>query len=277
MGTICVRMPICVNLIKEKVSKEDFFHMDNFINDVDIKLVALDMDGTLLNNKGQISEANRQAIQAAKDQGVFVVLSTGRSITTSREHADSLELNSYLVTVNGSEIWDEKRELVERNLVKSDLVEWMWGLTQQHNTKFWAISTVRNWHNEMPEDLHTFEWMKFGFNIDDDATRALILNELQAKGEFELSNSTLKNIEVNPAGINKAKGLGIVCSRLGLDMKNVMAVGDSLNDLAMIKAAGLGVAMGNAQDTVKESADWVTASNEEDGVAQAIRKWILFK
>ncbi|MEH6957137.1 Cof-type HAD-IIB family hydrolase [Neobacillus drentensis] len=251
--------------------------MDNFINDVDIKLVALDMDGTLLNNKGQISEANRQAIQAAKDQGVFVVLSTGRSITTCREHADSLELNSYLVTVNGSEIWDEKRELVERNLVKSDLVEWMWGLTQQHNTKFWAISTVRNWHNEMPEDLHTFEWMKFGFNIDDDATRALILNELQAKGEFELSNSTLKNIEVNPTGINKAKGLGIVCSRLGLDMKNVMAVGDSLNDLAMIKAAGLGVAMGNAQDTVKESADWVTASNEEDGVAQAIRKWILFK
>lgn len=249
--------------------------MENFKKDVEIKLVALDMDGTLLNNKGQVSEANRQAIKAAKDKGIFVVLSTGRSLTTSREHADSLELDSYLVTVNGSEIWDDKRELVERNLVKSEHIEWMWKLTQQHNTKFWAISTERNWHNEMPEDLHTVEWMKFGFNIDDDETRAIIMKELQEKGEFELSNSTLKNIEVNSAGINKAKGLELVCNRLGLEMKHVMAVGDSLNDLAMIKASGLGVAMGNAQDVVKESADWVTATNEEDGVAKAIQKWVL--
>jgi phosphoglycolate phosphatase (TIGR01487 family) len=249
--------------------------MDNFKNDVEIKLIALDMDGTLLNNKGQISEANRHAIKAAKDKGVFVVLSTGRSLITSREHADSLELSSYLVTVNGSEIWDEERELVERNLVKSDLIEWMWELTKQHKTNYWAISTKRNWHNEMPEDLHTFEWMKFGFDTDDDAIRETILKELQAKGQFEISNSSLQNIEVNPAGINKAKGLGIVCSRLGIEMTNVMAMGDSLNDMSMIKEAGLGVAMGNAQDILKEAADWVTATNEEDGVAQAIRKWVI--
>ncbi|WP_066064721.1 Cof-type HAD-IIB family hydrolase [Neobacillus soli] len=249
--------------------------MDKLKKDVEIKLVALDMDGTLLNRKGQISEANRQAIIEAKEKGIFVVLSTGRSLITSQEHADALELNSYLVTVNGSEIWDEKRELVERNLVKSELVEWMWGLTQQHKTKFWAISTERNFHGEMPEDIHQFEWLKFGFDIDDDGAREIILKELETKGEFELSNSTLKNIEVNPAGINKAKGLGVVCARLGIEMKNVMAVGDSRNDLAMIKEAGLGVAMGNAQDIVKETADWVTATNEEDGVAKAIREWVL--
>ncbi|WHY79659.1 Cof-type HAD-IIB family hydrolase [Neobacillus sp. WH10] len=249
--------------------------MDNFKNDLDIKLVALDMDGTLLNYKGQISEANRQAIKAAQDKGIYVVLSTGRSLTTCREHADALELTSYLVTVNGSEIWDEKRELVERNFVKAELIEWMWELTKQHKTKFWAISTERNWHDEMPEDIHNIEWLKFGFNIDDDATRELILKELEAKAEFELSNSTLKNIEVNPLGINKAKGLGVVCSRLGIEMKNVMAVGDSRNDLMMIKSAGLGVAMGNAQDVVKAAADWVTATNEEDGVAKAIHTWVL--
>ncbi|MFK9090463.1 Cof-type HAD-IIB family hydrolase [Bacillus salipaludis] len=249
--------------------------MDNFKNDLDIKLVALDMDGTLLNNNGQISEANRLAIKAAMDKGIYVVLSTGRSLMTSREHADALELTSYLVTVNGSEIWDEKRELVERNLVKAELIEWMWQLTKQHKTKFWAISTERNWHDEMPDDIKNIEWLKFGFNIDDDATRELILKELEAKGEFELSNSTMKNIEVNPFGINKAKGLSIVCGRLGIEMKQVMAVGDSRNDLMMIKEAGLGIAMGNAQDVVKEAADWVTATNEEDGVAQAIRKWVL--
>jgi 5-amino-6-(5-phospho-D-ribitylamino)uracil phosphatase len=249
--------------------------MDSLKNDIEIKLVALDMDGTLLNKEGMVSDRNREAIQAAKEKGIFVVLSTGRSIITSREHADALGLDSYLVTVNGSEIWDPKRELVERNLVKSDLIEWMWQLSQQHKTHFWASSPGRIWHNEMPEDIHTWEWMKFGFTIDDDAIRALILDELHAKGDFEISNSSLKNIEVNSAGINKARGLKIVCSRLGIEMKNVMAVGDSLNDLAMIKEAGLGVAMGNAQDIVKEEADWVTLTNEEDGVAKAIHKWVL--
>lgn len=239
------------------------------------KLLVLDMDGTLLNEKGEVSDENREAIKAAQEKGVYVVLSTGRSLRTCGEHADSLELTSYLVTVNGSEIWDDKRELVERNLVKSELVQWMWELSQHHKTKFWAISTDSNWFNEMPEDIHGLEWLKFGFDIDDDDARELIKKELQAKGEFELSNSTLKNIEVNPLGINKAKGLKIVCDRLGIDMENVMSCGDSLNDMAMIKEAGLGIAMGNAQEIVKESADWVTATNNDNGVAKAIRKWVL--
>lgn len=249
--------------------------MENVKNDVEIKLVALDMDGTLLNDKHEVSEENRKAIKEAQDKGVYVVLSTGRTLRTCQEHADSLELASYLVTVNGSEIWDEKREIVDRNFVKTELIQWMWELSKQHKTKFWAISTDQNWFDEMPEDITGVQWLKFGFNIDDDAVREVILNELQAKGEFEVSNSSPKNIEVNPAGINKANGLKIVCERLGIEMKNVMAVGDSLNDLAMIKEAGLGVAMGNAQDMVKEAADWVTASNIEDGVAKAIRKWVL--
>lgn len=235
------------------------------------------MDGTLLNDKGEVSEGNRLAIKEAQQKGIFVVLSTGRSLRTCKEHADSLELTSFLVTVNGSEIWDDKRELVERNLVNSDLIQWMWELSKQHKTKFWAISTTKNWFNDMPEDILGFEWLKFGFDIDDDEIRETIMKELKAKGEFELSNSTLKNIEVNPIGINKAKGLKVVCERLGIAMENVMACGDSLNDLAMIQEAGLGIAMGNAQETVKETADWVTATNNEDGVAKAIRKWVLEK
>jgi 5-amino-6-(5-phospho-D-ribitylamino)uracil phosphatase len=249
--------------------------MDNFKRDNEIKLIALDMDGTLLNNKHEVTSENRRAIKEALDKGIYVVLSTGRSLLTCREHADALELNSYLVTVNGSEIWDHNRELVERNFVKPELIHWMWELTQQHNSKFWAISTERNWFNEMPEDIHSVEWLKFGFNFDDDETRETVFQKLHEKGEFELSNSTPKNIEVNPAGINKAKGLKVVCERLGIEMENVMSCGDSLNDLAMIKESGIGVAMGNAQDVVKEAADWVTASNEEHGVALAIRKFVL--
>jgi HAD superfamily hydrolase (TIGR01484 family) len=249
--------------------------MDNFLNDNVIKLIALDMDGTLFNDDHRISDGNRKAIKEAQERGIYVVLSTGRSIMSCGEHAESLELTSYLVTVNGSEIWDEKRDLVERNVMKSEFIQWMWELSQQHKTKFWAISTDKMWFDEMPEDIHDREWLKFGFDIDDNDVRELILMELRGKGEFELSNSTLKNIEVNPIGINKANGLKIVCSRLGIDMKNVMAVGDSLNDMAMIKEAGIGVAMGNAQEVVKEAANWITATNNEDGVAKAIRKWVL--
>lgn len=250
-------------------------HMDNFVNDHEIKLIALDMDGTLFNDDRQISIGNREAIKEVQDRGIFVVLSTGRSIMTCGEHADSLELTSYLVTVNGSEIWDEKRDLVERNIVKSEFIQWMWELSQRHKTRFWAISTDKMWFDEMPGDIQDREWLKFGFDIDDDDVREIILKELQEKGEFELSNSSLKNIEVNPIGINKANGLKIVCRKLGIDMENVMAVGDSLNDMAMIKEAGIGVAMGNAQEVLKEAADWVTATNNEDGVAKAIRKWVL--
>jgi 5-amino-6-(5-phospho-D-ribitylamino)uracil phosphatase len=245
------------------------------VKNVDIRLVALDMDGTLLNEKHEVSEANRNAIKEAQEKGVYVVLSTGRTLKTCQDHAESLELTSYLVTVNGSEIWDEKREIVERNFVSTELIQWMWELSKQHKTNFWAISTEKNWSDEMPEDITGAEWLKFGFNIEDDAVREIILKELQDKGEFEISNSSPQNIEVNPAGINKAKGLKIVCKRLGIEMKNVMAVGDSLNDLAMIQEAGMGIAMGNAQDIVKEAADWVTTSNTEDGVAEAIRKWVL--
>ncbi|MCM3566929.1 Cof-type HAD-IIB family hydrolase [Neobacillus mesonae] len=245
------------------------------INHVDIKLIALDMDGTLLTNDHQITEATQKAIKEAQQKGVKIVLSTGRSFKNCHNHADALGLDSYLVTVNGSEIWDENREIVKRTVMNPEWIEWMYGLAKQYHTLFWAIDTERTWRNEMPEDLYSVEWLKFGFDIHDDEVRQVIFKELQAKGEFELSNSFPSNIEVNRRGISKASGLEIVCRRLGIEMKNVMAAGDSLNDLEMIKEAGIGVAMGNAQDTLKQNADWITTTNEEDGVAKAIRKWVL--
>jgi hypothetical protein len=242
---------------------------------MDIKLIALDMDGTLLNENKEISEANRSAIKAAEEKGLHVVISTGRSMATLRDLAKSLSLKSYLVTVNGSEIWDEHGELVHRSIVENDAITWMYDLSKTHNTGYWATSTERVFFNEMPEDLTAYQWLKFGFEIEDDKARETILKELQDRGEFEITNSSLTNLEVNTMGVNKARGIEKVCGLLGITMENVMACGDSMNDMAMIKEAGLGIAMGNAQDTVKEAADWVTLSNDEDGVAEAIQKYVL--
>lgn len=244
-------------------------------NRPEIKLIALDMDGTLLNDQHEVSDENRQAIKEAEKKGVKVVLSTGRSLKTARDYVLSLELSSYLVTVNGSEIWGPDGELVERTSVATEHIKWMHDLSRQHKTKFWAISSENNWNNEMPEDVLSQEWLKFGFHIEEDAIREKVLKELESKGLFEITNSSLVNIEVNAIGINKAKGLQKVCSLLGISMENVMAVGDSMNDIAMITEAGLGIAMGNAQETVKKAADGITGKNTENGVAQAIHKWVL--
>jgi 5-amino-6-(5-phospho-D-ribitylamino)uracil phosphatase len=242
---------------------------------LDIKLIALDMDGTLLNENHQVSAENHKAIRDAEAKGVKVVLSTGRSLATCKDYAVSLELSSYLVTINGAEIWGPNGDLVERNPMNIPLIQWMYELSKSHKTDFWAISTTKIYRNEMPVDFEKQEWLKFGFDIPDNEVREAVLKSLRENGEVEVSNSSPTNIEVNAMGINKAVALQRVCEWLGIKMDNVMAVGDSLNDILMIKEAGFGVAMGNAQEVVKEAADWVTVSNTDDGVAKAIREWVL--
>ncbi|MCQ9282207.1 MULTISPECIES: Cof-type HAD-IIB family hydrolase [Priestia] len=241
----------------------------------EFKLIALDMDGTLLNNQQEISEENRAAIAKAQEQGVHVVLSTGRSLLTCREYAQSLQLSSYLITVNGSEIWDESGQLVERKLIDASHIEKMWNLTQEHKLNFWAVTTDKVWRDEFPEDIASQEWLKFGYDIPDDALREEVLKQIAGISDFEISNSSLTNLEINALGINKAKGIMTVCERLGISMDEVIAMGDSLNDMAMIEAAGCGIAMGNAQEAVKEAADWVTDTNVNNGVAKAISHWVL--
>ncbi|ADP35062.1 phosphoglycolate phosphatase [Bacillus atrophaeus] len=243
--------------------------------EVDIKLIAIDMDGTLLNDEQLISEGNRQAIREAEDKGVYVVISTGRTLMTCRELAESLKLSSYLITANGSEIWDSEFNLVERQLLHTDHIQMMWDLKNKHNTNFWASTVDKVWRGEFPESITDHEWLKFGFDIEDDDIRNEVLTELKKNKELEITNSSPTNIEVNALGINKAAALAKVSEKLGFTMENVMAMGDSLNDIAMIEKAGVGIAMGNAQDIVKETADWVTDTNIEDGVAKAIRHWVL--
>ncbi|MFA9456984.1 Cof-type HAD-IIB family hydrolase [Halalkalibacter sp. AB-rgal2] len=244
--------------------------------EVNIKLIAIDMDGTLLNKEHQISNENRNAIKAAQDQGIHVVINTGRTRMTLDPLIENLSLNSYLITVNGSEVWDDSLELIERKTLDSDLVEYMWRLKEKHQTYCWAASVDNVWREVFPaEDIHSHEWMKFGFDIEDDRIRELIYEDLSKLGTLEITNSSPTNLEINAIGVNKAKAIEFVCHKLGFTLENVMAIGDSINDLAMIQEARMGVAMGNAQEVVKEAANWISSSHEEDGVAKAIQTWCL--
>ncbi|ADU32419.1 Cof-type HAD-IIB family hydrolase [Evansella cellulosilytica] len=241
-----------------------------------IKLIALDMDGTLLNSDHSISDANRLAIMEAEQNGMTVVISTGRSILTLKPYIESLNLSSYIVTVNGSLIWDNKGEVFDQSELAPDLIKMMWDLKKKYDLHFWAVTPEKVWRDEFPEDeIEAHEWLKFCYHIEDDKTRKTVFEFLSKDDRLEITNSNPVNLEINAAGINKASALRKICEELGITMDNVLAMGDSLNDIAMIKEAGVGVAMGNAQPVVKDAADWVTTKNNEDGVALGIKKFAL--
>ncbi|MGN7360139.1 Cof-type HAD-IIB family hydrolase [Paenibacillus sp. SAF-054] len=240
------------------------------------KLLALDMDGTLLTSSQTISPRTSEYIQKAKDKGVHVCLSTGRSFESALPYGEELGLLTPMITVNGSEVWRAPHDLYERSLMDPKLISAMNEIALAEDCWFWAYSIERVYNKDhwIEGAIENKEWLKFGFHTEDNEARHRILMQLQDMGGLEITNSSPHNLEVNPLGINKAAGIQKVCGLLGLDMSEVIAVGDSMNDLAAIQAAGLGVAMGNAQEVVRESADFVTASNDEDGIAEVIEKFI---
>jgi 5-amino-6-(5-phospho-D-ribitylamino)uracil phosphatase len=240
------------------------------------KLLALDMDGTVLDDDQRISKENADAIRSACDAGIKVIFSTGRAFVNALPYAEELGLNAPMITVNGSEVWKNTRELHLRHLLDREAVKRMHAMSEEHNVWFWAYSTERLYNKEnWGADIEAEEWLKFGYFTKDDRVREILWRELRAMGGLELTNSSPHNIEINPGGVNKATGIQTVCELIGCEMSQVVAVGDSLNDMAAIQAAGLGVAMGNAQDEVKQAADIVVRTNNEHGVAQVIREYML--
>ncbi|MGG1877817.1 Cof-type HAD-IIB family hydrolase [Paenibacillus cisolokensis] len=246
--------------------------------DYKYRLLALDMDGTLLQDNHEISDETVKWIKEAVRRGIYVCLSTGRPFKDAYPYAKQLELMTPMVTVNGSEVWRAPYELHRRALLDSKLVKQMYELAVETGAWFWAYTVDRLYNDtHWIDDVEGQEWLKFGYTTEDDEVRHRILMSLQDMGGLEITNSSPYNLEINPMGVNKATGIRQVCELLGIEMSQVVAVGDSLNDLAVIQQAGLGVAMGNAQQTVKDEADLVVSSNNEDGIVEVIRDHILIE
>lgn len=238
----------------------------------DWRLIALDMDGTLLRRDETISPENRQWIERACAAGIEVTIATGRYIEGLVQlYAKDLGLTMPLVTVNGGEVWDMDGTLLfRRTLNASDVLE-LHRLAIDTKAHFWGRTTrvfVRD--DQLPEDAAEAEWLKFGFYSETPGVMDTLWKHLEGDSRFEITNSGTWNIEVNPAGVTKAAGLQLVCDRYGIEASQVVAMGDSMNDLSMLRWAGLGVAMGNAQPVVKEAANVVTDTCDDHGVAHAI-------
>ncbi|WP_029192217.1 Cof-type HAD-IIB family hydrolase [Paenibacillus harenae] len=246
----------------------------------DYKLVALDMDGTLLNEQSEISRENAEWIQKALDAGVIVIFSTGRGFRSALPYAEQLKLDTPMITVNGSEIWHRPHVLHKRTHLSPVYVQRLHELALKHEEPwFWAYSTDDIYNKEKwitpAGDYDAHHWLKFGYYTEDDSIREQLLAEVQSWDALEITNSSPSNLELNPKGVSKATAIRELCGLLNIGLSEVIAVGDSLNDIAAIREAGLGVAMGNAQDAVKEAANFVTLTNDEHGVAEVIRRFVL--
>lgn len=240
------------------------------------KLLALDLDGSLLTDDKRISEVNRHWIKKAEEAGVIVSFATGRGRATSEQYWDAVRPESPMVMVNGAEIWKNHSELMERHFLTEEEVRQLYELAVEESVGFWGhreggfVSS-----QEFSPALFGEDWLKFGFFSDDVHVIAGLRQTIAGWSQFEVTSSAPNNLEISRKGVSKASALAKIVQNLGIHRSEVMAIGDSLNDLEMIKWAGLGIAMGNAEIAVKEAADEITLTNEEDGVATAIREFLL--
>jgi len=271
-----------------------------------IGLVALDLDRTTLDSNGRLTDRTKNAIEAAIKKGTPVIVATGRALSALPEDIFTIEGLRYIVTANGASAKDllEDRSIYSNCIdpralekivellsqydfmyeffVKGeayvekaifDRVEAM-NFTERHIT---YIKTTRKpvdglfdlalTHKESVENINV--------NFENQDDRSMMREVLAKLEHVTLTTSFDHNLELGGETTSKAEAVRMLCDRLGISEENVMACGDSPNDLAMLLAAGFPVAMGNAKDELKAAAKYITSTNDEDGVAEAIEKFVL--
>ncbi len=260
------------------------------------RMIALDLDGTLTNSNKDVTPYTRETLIAAMEQGAIVVLASGRPTYGIEPVADCLEMNrrgGYVLSYNGGKIvdWRTKEELYAKHL-PHDVLPILHNYARTHGHALIGYSGL-DILTEMPDDPYVAEEARINrMNIrrvdnllealPSDPTKLLMTGEptLMLKAEEELLDlvgdrmdlfrSAPFFIELVPKGIDKALSLQRLLSQLRLTQRDLIAFGDGYNDLSMIRFAGMGVAMGNAAAEVRAAANHITASNDEDGVAQAL-------
>ena len=265
------------------------------------KLLVLDLDGTLTNSQKNITEHTLQALINAQEQGVKIVLASGRPTYGVAPLADKIQLGKYegyILSYNGGEIIDWKtREIMYKNLLDAEIIPYLYQCAKDNG---FAIVTYDGKYvlTENPDDpyvqkealLNVMQIKKvtnFLAAIKHPLAKCLIVGEPERLAELEkemynhlhgkmgVFRSEPYFLELVPLGIDKAQSLSVLLDKINIKQEEIIAIGDGFNDLSMIKYAGLGVAMANAQPVVKENADFVTLSNDEDGVAYVMEKFIF--
>lgn len=271
-----------------------------------IKMIALDLDGTTFNSAAQLSNRNKEVIEEAIRRGVEVIISTGRAFTSLPDSIKDIEGIKYAITSNGAHIIDlSTGESIYSEYLSEKAVRQVSDLTEKldiqleiffegqayideeyynyikeqgcayRNTAYvlWSRKPVHDIKAFMIDNISRID----NINICFYSLEALELArpKVEAINEASITSSFKNNLEVGGPDTTKKNALIKIMDILGISRDELMACGDAPNDIQMIEYAKLGVAMGNAWGGTKEYADYVTGTNDEDGVAIAIEKFVL--
>ncbi|WP_308242884.1 Cof-type HAD-IIB family hydrolase [uncultured Prevotella sp.] len=267
------------------------------------KAIALDLDGTLTNHNKEVTPLTKQTLIKAQKDGAHIILASGRPTFGIAPIAECLDIESYggfVLSYNGGKIvdWQSKEEIYS-NFLPDEVIPILYDYAKAHNHAILGYDG-KEIITEMPDDKYVKEESRINKmnirkvenlleSLPPHPTKLLMTGEpeLMQKGTEELLGivgdkmdvfrSAPFFIELVPKGIDKAQSLLRLLDKIGLTPNDMIAFGDGYNDLSMLKLAGMGVAMANAVDEVKAEADYVTLSNEEDGVAAAIEKFCYGK
>ncbi len=261
----------------------------------EIQLIASDLDGTLLNDQGKLSPRTVAAVKAAVKAGFHMVLASGRPPRTMQPVADQLGLKNIGVASNGAILYDfAKQEVIDNLHVPKDALRNIITKLREHEPTVSFATEYGHRVGAEPQFPRPDTWVsglnptisdidaliadpmiKLAIHHPDRAVEQLAqLARTIAGDELSVTFSGMHFIEVAAAGVSKALGLAKVCERLNVDPKHVAAFGDMPNDLAMLSFVGRGVAVGNAHPDVMAEGHEVTATNDEDGVAQVIEQLV---
>ncbi len=274
---------------------------------MDIRLIAFDLDGTLLDDDKNISEENLRAMERAAEKGIALVPATGRIYRGLPELLRSLPFLRRYILVNGAYVYDagEDRCLVREDIGCARALEFLayadtlgvlydcyqdnWGyMTERMLEEALRVvpsaatrELIRTLRSPVPELKRYLRQkgtgvQKLQLYFTDSEQRLRELEKLPGLfPDLSISTSVFCNIEINARGATKGRALLSLCEELRLDPSQTMALGDDTNDLEMLQKAGLGVAMANANPAVLDAADAVTGSNNENGFAAAVEKYAL--
>jgi Cof subfamily protein (haloacid dehalogenase superfamily) len=268
---------------------------------MDIKLIAIDLDGTLLDSKKRLSDVNRMALLQCIQKGIWIVPCTGRTVDGIPDEVKSIAGIRYAITANGAVIEDmeEKTVIDSRMLPREHALELLRlvdsyhvmydpyidrrGITEprfyEHLSEY-GLSAELQEMVRLTRDVHSniIEFVeknhkpveKINLFFPNMEERARLRTELEKRGDILVTSSIPNNLEINAPGATKGEAILRLASHLGLSRKQTMGIGDGENDFSMIQKAGIGVAMKNGSKELRAAADYITDTNDENGVASAI-------
>lgn len=269
---------------------------------MDYKLLVLDVDGTLLNEEGVISKRTLAALRKAQQMGVVIALASGRplhGLLPIVQHLDLDKYGGYILAYNGAQILNAKTDkIILSQSIEKEVFPFIEKEANKHNMAIFTYNESQVLTNDASNpyiikearinNMEVQEFKPLSSAIDFNPHKCIMVNDdlseiMKLEEEFKMRLDGVMNVfrtepyflEIVPELIDKSNALGVLLETLHISAKEAIVIGNGVADYSMIQMAGLGVAMGNATDSVKRCADVVTESNNEDGIALIVEEYIL--